>query len=107
LVSERDLSDQQIVKGWQRASLSNDNKRPWQRDDKPAGRERRPDRSKIPKRSDVDRTPPYSSPFGWFPVNCWKTEVKTETHPPQEADKNDQKTSESTVLEVENKVNVW
>lgn len=31
-----------LEKPWQRASLSNDNKRPWQRDDKPAGRERTP-----------------------------------------------------------------
>ncbi len=39
-----------LEKPWQRASLSNDNKRPWQRDDKPAGRERRSDRPKTPKR---------------------------------------------------------
>lgn len=39
-----------LEKPWQRASLSNDNKRPWQRDDKPAGRERRPDSPKTPKR---------------------------------------------------------
>ena len=39
-----------LEKPWQRASLSNDNKRPWQRDSKPEGRERRPDRPKTPKR---------------------------------------------------------
>jgi len=39
-----------LEKPWQRASLSNDNKRPWQRDDKPAGRERSPSRPKTPKR---------------------------------------------------------
>lgn len=31
-----------LEKPWQRASLSNDNKRPWQRDSKPEGRERKP-----------------------------------------------------------------
>lgn len=39
-----------LEKPWQRASLSNDNKRPWQRDSKPEGRDRRPDRPKPPKR---------------------------------------------------------
>jgi hypothetical protein len=39
-----------LERPWQRASLSNDNQRPWQRDNQPEGRERRPDSPKTPKR---------------------------------------------------------